>query len=251
MIEALILDDEPKARINLKAILEEYIPQIRVIAEAENVAEALKLMDKHKPKLVFLDIELQRESGFDFLAQMERNDFYTIFTTAHDEYAIKAFKLAAVDYILKPIDIDGLQEAVERVEKRIEVEDLPSNTLKRLMETLQSRNNFDKIAIPNSESVDFFRMKDIIRFEAVDNYTIMYAVNSKPITVSKNIKQFEDLLEPHNFIRIHRSHLINMKYIKSYYRGEGGYVILEDETSLPVSRRKKAAFMESIHKLGH
>lgn len=251
MIEALILDDEPKARLNLKSILAEYIPQVHVVAEAENVADALTLMDKHNPKLVFLDIELQKESGFDFLAQMERSDFYTLFITAHDEYAIKAFKLAAVDYILKPIDIDDLIEAVERVEKRIQSDVFPNNTLKVLIESLQSKNNFDKIAIPNSESVDFYRMCDIIRFEAVDNYTIMYAVNTKPITVSKNIKQFEDLLEPHNFFRIHRSHLINMKYIKSYFRGEGGYVILEDETSIPVSRRKKAAFMESIHKLGH
>jgi two-component system LytT family response regulator len=214
------------------------------VALCQNIAEAVEAVAVHSPQVVFLDIQLQRETGFDLLTKLKEINFEVIFTTAYTEYAIKAFKFSAIDYLLKPIDIDELIKAVAKVEKRV-----TNNMTSRLTELVQnlkreSPENF-KIALPTLEGLVFVNVKDIIYCEASSNYTKIYTSDEKYL-VSKTLKEYDELLSDHNFFRIHNSYLININSIKKYVKGEGGYVVLNNNVSLDVSKRKKEAFLNRI-----
>ena len=245
MISAIIIDDEAKGRLALREKLLSYCPQIKVVAEATNGQEALMLIQHHKPQLIFLDIEMPKMNGFEMLNELPEKDFHIIFTTAYDQYAIKAIKYAAFDYLLKPIDIQELQEAISNVETR------ENNQTKKQVELLQQnmlhpKKQLNKLAIPTLEGLLFFDINDIIHLEANSNYTNIYFTNKTKITASKTLKEFEELLPEDIFFRTHHSHLINLNYIKRYIKGDGGQIELQNGSYVDVARRKKEEFLKAI-----
>lgn len=242
MIASIIVDDELKSRESLKILLEDFCENVEVKAVCQNVEEALSAIERYDPQVVFLDIQMQRETGFDLLAQLTKTDFEIIFTTAYSEYAIKAFKFSAIDYLLKPIDIGELKRAVEKVEKKLSGN--IATRLEKLIENLKPPTPQSyKVALPTADGLVFVKIEDIIYCEASSNYTNIYTLDGKKHIVSRTLKEYEDLLVDHNFFRIHNSHLINLSCIKKYVRGEGGYVIMVNDVSLDVSKRKKDAFL--------
>jgi len=249
MVRCIIVDDELKNLENLKILLEDFCTNAEVAALCQNVEEGVKAIHEHHPDVVFLDIHMQRETGFDLLERIKPVDFEVVFTTAHSEYAIKAFKFSAIDYLLKPIDIDELKRAVDKVEKKLNSN--ISARLEQLVLNLKSssshKQNF-KLAIPSSDGLVFVKIEDIIYCEASSNYTQIFTTGGKKYVVSRTLKEYEELLTDHNFFRIHNSFLINLNSVKKYVRGEGGYVIMDDDSSLDVSKRRKEAFLS---KIGH
>ena len=246
MIKALIVDDEENARGNLQVLLKDYCEEVTVVAMLDNVTDGLKAAKKHKPDLIFLDIEMNGETGFDLLSMIEDIDFDVVFTTAHSDYALKAFKFNATDYLLKPIDIDELIKAVSKTSKRLGNQ-LSKNKMDQIISRAQQPNNpFKKIALPTVDGLIFVERDHIIRCESADNYTTFYLHDGSKIMVSKTIKHFEEMLSEYNFFRVHQSHLINLRHLKQYHKGEGGYAIMSDDSSVIVSRRKKEAFLSGL-----
>ncbi len=247
MVRCIVVDDELKSRESLKILLEDFCDNADVLALCQNVDEGVVAIQEHKPDVVFLDIQMQRETGFDLLAKIKQVNFEVIFTTAHSEYAIKAFKFSAIDYLLKPIDIEELRKAVEKVEKKLNHN--ISARLEQLVQNLKpsSGQNY-KLALPTSDGLIFVKIEDIVYCEASSNYTNIFTQDGKKHVVSRTLKEYEDLLTEHNFFRIHNSFLINLNSIKKYVRGEGGYVVMSNDVSLDVSKRKKEGFLS---KLGH
>jgi two-component system, LytTR family, response regulator len=245
MIRCIIVDDEVKSQKSLKILLEDFCKNVSVLALCKSVAEAEKAIIELKPDLIFLDIELRRETGFDLLTRLENFDFEVIFTTAYSEYAIKAFKFAAIDYLLKPIDIKELKNALERVAK-IKSHSI-TDRLSELVQNLQGGGTENpKLALPTSEGLVFVKIADILYCEAVSNYTEITMVDGKKFLVTRTLKEYEELLPAQNFFRIHHSSVINLNAVKKYVRGDGGYVVMVNDKSLDVSKRKKDGFLERI-----
>jgi two-component system LytT family response regulator len=245
MVRSIIVDDELKSRESLKILLEDFCENVEVLALCQNVAESMIAIEAHKPDVVFLDIQMQRETGFDLLTKLKAVNFEVVFTTAYSEYAIKAFKFSAIDYLLKPIDIEELKKALYKVEKRLNGN--ISERLEQLIQNLKPGASQDyKLALPTSDGLIFIKINDIIYCEASSNYTQIFSLDGKKHLVSRTLKEYEDLLLEHNFFRIHNSHLVNLGYIKKYVRGEGGYVIMTNDVSLDVSKRKKEAFLTRL-----
>lgn len=242
MINALIVDDEAKGRLALREKIISYCPTIKIIAEAASGKEALQLIEQLKPQLVFLDIEMPDMNGFEMLNKVSEKNFHIIFTTAYDQYAIKAIKYAAFDYLLKPVDIEELITAVINIENR-EYKNT-SRQLELMEQNMQlHKTHFKKIAVPASDGLHFFDTDNIIHLEASSNYTIIHFANLTKITVAKTLKEFEELLPADFFFRPHHSHIINLKYIKRYIKGDGGQVELENGKYIDISRRKKEEFL--------
>jgi len=245
MISALIIDDEAKGRLALREKLSAYCPQIKVLAEAANGEEALLLIQHHDPQLIFLDIEMPRMNGFEMLNELAEKNFHIIFTTAYDQYAIKAIRYAAFDYLLKPIDIEELKTAISNIAAREN-----SQTRKQvelLNQNMQpSKKQLSKLAIPTLDGLMFYDIADIIYLEANSNYANIYLTNKVKITASKTLKEFEELLPEDTFFRPHHSYLINLNYIKRYIKGDGGQIELQNGTYVDVSRRKKDEFLKTI-----
>ena len=245
MISCIIVDDEQKSRESLKILIEDFCEGVEVKALCQNVAEAMEGIEQFKPSVVFLDIQLQRETGFDLLTKVKTVDFDVVFTTAYSEYAIKAFKFAAIDYLLKPIDIQELKNAIEKVAKKAGSN--ISDRLEQLLGNLRSKSTDNyKLALPTADGLVFVKVNDILYCEASSNYTEIFLVNDKKYLVSRTLKEYEDMLTDQNFFRIHHSYLINLDCIKKYVRGEGGYVIMSNDKSLDVSKRKKEGFLSRI-----
>ncbi|MEO6407080.1 MAG: LytTR family DNA-binding domain-containing protein [Ferruginibacter sp.] len=245
MLSAIIIDDELKGRAVLNQKLKEYCPLVTVTGEAAHGEEGLKIIETLKPDIIFLDIEMPRMNGFEMLSTIREKNFHVIFTTAYDQYAIKAIKYAAFDYLLKPIDIDELRSAVERIASNENI-----NTRKQI-ELLQQnmqhpRKQLNKLAIPTLEGLFFYDINDIVQLEANRNYTYIFLINNAKILASKTLKDFEDLLPTDIFFRTHHSHLINLNYIKRYIKGDGGQIELQNGNFVDVARRKKEEFMKMI-----
>jgi two-component system LytT family response regulator len=205
------------------------------------VDEAVTAINNTKPDVVFLDIEMQQETGFDLLNKIGEIDFEVIFITAYSDYAIKAIKFSAIDYLLKPIDIEELKNAVLRViQKR---EGRTSGRLQILRDNLTAPREKLKIGLPTTHGIIFTGVENILYCEASSNYTVLYTSDGKEYVASKTLKEYEDLLLEHNFFRIHHSYLVNLSAIKKYVKGDGGHVILANEVSLDVSKRKKTDFL--------
>jgi len=247
MVKCVIVDDELKSRESIKILLEEFCQNAQVCATCQNVKEAIAAIQEHSPDVVFLDIQMQRETGFDLLEQLKNIEFEVVFTTAYSEYAIKAFKFSAIDYLLKPVDIGELQRALEKVEKKLNGKISPR--LEQLLGNLKatpSHSQDVKITLPSSDGLIFVKLTDIMYCEASSNYTFIHTQDGKKHVVSRTLKEYEDLLVDHDFFRIHNSFLVNIKTIKKYVRGEGGYVVLNNDVSLDVSKRRKEAFLSRI-----
>ncbi|MCW5909481.1 MAG: response regulator transcription factor [Cyclobacteriaceae bacterium] len=245
MLKCIIVDDESKSRESLRILIEDFCDSVKVCALCQNVDEGIQAIKEHKPEVVFLDIQLQRETGFDLLTRIKDINFEVIFTTAYSEYAIKAFKFSAIDYLLKPIDIDELKMALGKVNKKLD--DNISLRLKHLLQNLKApaSGNY-KLALPTSEGFHFVKVSDIMYCEASSNYTEIVTQDGKKHLVSRTLKEYDDMLTEHDFYRIHNSYLINLNAIKKYVRGEGGYVVMNNDRSLDVSKRKKEGFLERI-----
>lgn len=245
MITAIIIDDEAKGRLALRKKLQSYCPDVKILAEAADGIEALSVIEKHHPQLIFLDIEMPKMNGFEMLNAVKEKDFQIIFTTAYDQYAIKAIKYAAFDYLLKPVDIEELKCAIARIEVN------ETTQTKKQIELLQynighPKKQMNKLAVSTMNGLLFFEINDVIHLEAQSNYTYIYFTNKPKIIVSKTLKELEDLLPNDIFFRVHHSYLINLNYIKKYIRGDGGQIELENGILVDVSRRKKDEFLKAI-----
>lgn len=252
MIKIAIIDDEQNSRDTLKGKLDLFCPEVEVTAEAGGVSEALEAIRTHHPDAIFLDIKLAGESGFDILDELAEDDTLNpeiIFITAHDEFAIQAIKFSALDYLLKPIDPEELVKAVRKVEGQ---KGLPKNAanLNVLVENIrQASDSPKKIVVPTSDGMHVLKLSDIIRLESSSNYTTFFLNNEKSLLASKTLKEFDMMLEGYNFNRVHKSHLVNMNYLKKYVQTDGGYLVLEDGSKIPVANRKKEQLVSILKNL--
>lgn len=244
MLTAIIIDDEMKGRVALKQKLQDYCPDVKLAGEAADGFEGLKLIDKHQPEVVFLDIEMPRMNGFEMLHQVKNKNFHLIFTTAYDQYAIKAIKYSAFDYLLKPVDIEELKSAIQKVQN--DKKQHTDQKLEVLEQNISPRNPLNKIAIPTLEGLLFFDIAEIIHLEAQSNYTAIYFHHHPRLIASRTLKEFEDLLPTDMFFRPHHSHLINLKFIKRYIKGDGGQIEMQNGNFVDVARRKKEEFLKAI-----
>ncbi len=245
-LTAILIDDENNSRNSLRQKLITYCPQIDIVSEAENGEEGIKAIETYKPDIVFLDVEMPRMNGFNMLQQLQHRNFELIFTTAYDHYAIQAIRFSALDYLVKPIEIATLKEAVARAQERKQT-NFPNQRIETLLyNLLDEKNTHTRIAIPSMEGLQFVAIAEIIYLEAESNYTFIHVQPASRLTVSKTLKDFEELLPASIFIRIHHSFLINKNHVRKYLRGEGGQVLMSNGTMLDVARRKKDEFMKAI-----
>jgi len=245
-IKAILIDDELNSLQNLHQKIEGFCPDLQVIAVAQKPEEAMLLIKHHKPDVIFLDIEMPKMSGFRMLEELGECDFEIIFTTAYNHYAIDAIRISAFDYLMKPIAIQELQVAANRLSKLRSSSQTKEkiDILKNSMSEKKSQE--DKIAIPTSEGLEFIPIKSILHIESSSNYCKIFFTESKSLLVTKLLKDFEDMLQPYHFYRIHNSHLINLNYIQKYVKANGGQVMMKDGTLLDVARRKKEEFLKMI-----
>ncbi len=250
MIKVVIIDDEKDAVKSVELIIKEYCPSVQVVGKGYSASEGRKEILKHQPDLVFLDIEMPRGSGFDLLEMLPNRDFELIFITAYNHFAIKAFKYSAIDYILKPIDIDEFIDAITKVEKRImQKTNSDGDTLNQKYDTLLSNvksPKLNKITLQTADAQVFLDVNNISHIEAEGSYSIFHTTQDGKILVSKNLKEFETLLSGNDFFRTHNSHLINLSFVKRYVIKDGGYILMTDDTMVPISRRRKEAFLEQM-----
>lgn len=243
---AILIDDESSSRNSLRQKLINHCKEITIIAECESGEEGIIAIQHHKPDIVFLDVEMPRMNGFVMLQQLETRNFELIFTTAYDHYAIRAIHFSALDYLVKPIEIKTLTEAVERARQKKQT-DIPNQRIETLLHNLiDEKNIHNRIAIPSLEGLQFIEITDIIYLEAESNYTFVHLQAGTKLTVSKTLKDFEELLPSLVFIRIHHSYIINKNHLRKYLKGEGGQVLLSNGKILDVARRKKEDFMRAI-----
>lgn len=249
MLKAIIIDDVKKIRESVKDLLDNNCPQVIIVAEAENITDAFTKITLHQPDLLFLDIEMPDGTGFELLQKFKQIHFKIIFITAYEEYAIKAFKHSAIDYLLKPVDKDELIEAVQKANTAIRKENMELK-LQALFSHLDKKNSdAQKIVLKTSDSIYSVAINDIIHCESEKNYTTFYLNDGQKIVVSTTLKEYEELLSPSGFFRVHQSHLINLHYFDRYLKSEGGTVVLKNKAIVPVSSRKKEELLKIIEKL--
>lgn len=244
-IKAIIVEDEKSNRENLAKLLGEYCQKVELIAQCASAIEGRKAITELKPDLVFLDIEMPGGSGFSMLESLGEINFEVIFVTAFNHYGIKAVKFCALDYLLKPIDILELSQAVEKVEKRLS-EKSENLRMKTMLSNQKGKMANPKIAIPLSDKIEFVEVSFIIRCEGESNYTHIYLSNGETILASKTLKEFDELLAENNFLRTHQSHLINLNEVKSYMKSDGGYIKMKDGTSVSISRQRREMVLEKL-----
>jgi len=239
MLKAIIVEDEPASRETLRNYINKYSKQIHIAGEAESVKTGLAEIQKHKPDLVFLDVEMPYGNAFDLLDQVEDRSFETIFVTAYDHYAMKALNFSASYYILKPIDIDELVKAVEQVAEKQESKEHALRT-NVLIDNIKIENKqLQKIILPLLDGFEVVTVKDIVHCKANDNFTEFYLLDGSKQMICRTLKFYDELLSDLDFIRVHKSHLINLQYIKRYKKGKGGQVIMNDGTAIDVSASRK------------
>ena len=245
---AIIIDDVDNSRITLAHDLTQYCPQIKIIGEANSVKTAIIEIADKKPDVVFLDIQLGDGLGFEILESIKDFNFQVIFTTALDSYGIKAIKFSALDYLLKPIDPDELIVAVNKLEKNTKPDDIKDsiNLLLNNIKDIQPSNK--RIVLNSADKVHMVYITDIIRCESQGSYTVFHLKNKEQIVVTKNLKEYENMLEEYSFIRVHHSHLINFSYLKEFVKKDGGYAVMTDNSQVPVSFRKKNDLLDMIEK---
>jgi two-component system LytT family response regulator len=239
-MKTVIIDDEANNVANLQSLLQQYCPIIQIAGVAYNAATGKDLINSTRPELVFLDIQMPGESGFDMLQKLPTLDFELVFVTAYDQYGIQAIKFSAIDYLLKPIRIEELQIAVQKATDKNSLKK-QNLQLENLLLFLQQQQNKDehRIALPTAKETRFVSPHQIIRCESSNNYTYFFLESGEEILVSKPLFEFEPLLENYGFARTHQSHLVNKKYVRSFIKEDGGYLLLENGSHLPVSRLKK------------
>jgi two-component system, LytTR family, response regulator len=241
-IKTILVDDEPGNIITLQELLKKFCPFINITGTAENIEQAEELIKKQQPDLVFLDIEMPYGNAFDLLEKLRPAAFEVVFVTAFDDYAIKAFKYAALDYILKPVNIPDLREAAAKVLKRINEKGINSKIELLLSNIKSGQYETDRIALPTIDGLQFEALSDIIFLQSNTSYTTVHLKGGRKYIVSKILGDIEAILPPTGFCRIHNSFIINIHQVKKYHKGRGGYVVMHDGTSIEVSVRKKDDF---------
>lgn len=244
-ISTLIVEDEHMGRIFLKSLIEDYCPQIQVFAEAASIEEAKEAIQKQQPELVFLDIHLPDGDGFHLLNAFPKREFEVIFTTAHEEHALRAFEHLALQYLLKPVEIAALQAAVSRFED-IWKQRQRNRELNAEIKRKEQQQGRAKIAIPMRDEILFVSVDDIIRCEADSSYTHIYLSKEKHIMASKPLGHYENLLSEYGFFRVHDKHLINLQYVEKYVKGQGGQVLLCENHSVDVATRRRDSLLEKL-----
>jgi two-component system LytT family response regulator len=247
MIKAIIIDDIEQARITLKKDLETYAPDVQIIGEANGVIEGAKLLKNMQPDILFLDIQMQDGSGFDLLDILKDISFKIIFITASDAHAIKAFRYAAIDYLMKPVDPDELTAALDKFRAQKLNENEKYKLLNDSLKNHQKPN--ERLALHTQDKIHIVNINEILRCESSVNYTEFHFSGGKKLLVTKTLKDFEDLLSDQGFYRVHQSHLVNTKYIKEFVKTEGGYLLMNDGFNVPVSVRKKAEVIKMLEEL--
>lgn len=246
MIKTIIVDDEKHCSDNLAWLLQQYCPEIEVAAVCDHATVGLEQILRHQPRLVFLDVEMPGKTGFEMLEGLTNIDFTVIFTTAYNQYALRAIKFGALDYLMKPIDKDELREAVNKfitLEKHLSL-----NQLTALLSNSKRTNDFSyqKIAFPTLHTYELVPLNEILVCESSNNYTNVHLISGKKILVSKTLKEIEELLNASPFFRVHNSWLVNLNYAVRFIKGEGGYLMLNNDLTIPVSRSKREELLKLI-----
>lgn len=249
MLNAIIVDDEEFARSSLYFLIQQNCQEIQVVGIAKSVSEARNLLTQHSVDLIFLDIAMPGENGFELIPQVQQSNANVIFTTAYDQYALKAIKANALDYLLKPIDIDELKEAVGKAVKYSnfnKVENNRNESLKNLANDLQDSQAVKKITLPSSQGFRLIDIDDIVHIEADSNYSIFNLINLEKIVVAKVLKDYEEILPENRFVRVHKSSIVNLKFVKEYNSKNGLQVVLNNGEIIIVSRRRASDFFDKI-----
>ena len=249
MITAVLIDDEKNALEVLEMQLTRFCKDVHVLAMCDSGAKGIAAIKKYHPDLVFLDIEMPHKNGFDVLNESREMAYDVVFTTAYDQFAIKAFKFSAIDYLLKPIDILELQAAVEKSRLKNGQAGLDEKIKLLFSQLNQPAKLNNKIALPVGDAMQVMEADEIIRCESESNYTHVYLANGKKLTFAKTLKEVEENIQGIPFCRIHQSHLINVNHVSKFVKGEGAYVVMKDGTQIAISRNRKEAFMETFRKL--
>lgn len=250
-IRAVIVDDELNARENLSFLITSYCPNIQIVGAAESVSEAINLIEETRPNLVFLDIEIGEGSGFDVLDSIKDSRIEVVFITAFNHYAIKAFKFSAIDYLLKPVDIDELKEATQRAEERLKSSQFSNRLgylLNNISEQQKESKKFKRLGLPVHGGIHFFPLEEVVRLQSQSNYTTFYLTQNRKFLISKTLKEYDEMLSDQRFVRVHQSHLINIDHVVQYQKGDGGYLILSDGSNVPLSKNYKDNFLIFLNK---
>ncbi len=245
MITATIVDDEPDCCESLATLLERYCPEVKVLDICYSAETAIQSIQEHKPQILFLDIEMPFMNGFELLQKVGEIDFEVIFTTSYDQYAIKAIRFSALDYLLKPIEREELQKSVQKAVQRNKFP-LPQQ-LEILLQKLKHPGiPVTRIAIPTMEGFQLLLAESIISCESQSNYTFLFLKDKRKIIASRNLKEVEEILEDYPFIRVHHSHLVNINEVEKYIKGEGGYLVMSDGSTIDVSRSRKELLLKQL-----
>jgi two-component system LytT family response regulator len=243
MLRAIVVDDIETIRKDHIAILKNHCPNVAVIGQADSVESGVALIKQLAPDLVFLDVEMPDGNGFDLLQKLKPFDFRVIFITGYEDFAIRAFRFSAIDYLLKPVKAVDLVEAVQKAEQSLNNEVLELK-LNNLFANLERPKNLQKLVLKTADKIYSVNIQDIVHCESDKNYTTFYFINAPQLVVSTNLKEYDMLLSPHNFFRTHKSHLINMAYFDHFIKSEGGNkIIMKNKTAIPLSVRKKDEFL--------
>jgi len=248
MKKVLIIDDENRTRALIAKMIDSFGLDVEAIAEGENVQSGIKAIEKHNPDIVFLDIQMPDGTGFDVIRSIEEKSFEVIFITAHEEFAIKAIKFSALDYLLKPVDAMELKAALEKAIVTVEGNTKDSRQYEALNSNIQKTEK-RRLVLKTQESVHVVELDQIIRCEADRNYTSFFLLDNKKILVSKTLKEYETLLAAHNFLRVQQSHLINIDYVDRYDKKNGGAVVMKDGSEVPLSPAKREIFFKRLENL--
>ena len=245
MITATIVDDEPFCCESLATLIERYCPDVRVLDICYSAAKALQSIQEQKPQILFLDIQMPHMNGFELIEKLPAVDFKLIFTTSYDQYALKAIHVSALDYLLKPIDREELQRAVQ---KALSIGDPLPQQIEILLNKLHHPTiSVNKIAIPTMEGLQMIFVDSIISCRADSNYTILFLKNKQKVTASRTLKDIEEMLSDYSFARVHHSFLVNLNEVDKYIKGEGGYLVMSDGTTIDVSRSRKEILLKKLH----
>lgn len=244
MISAVIVDDKTANIGTLNKLITVYCPQVKIVAAVTNIDSAYSSIIQLSPDLVFLDIEMRGGNGFELLRKFEHVSFAVIFTTAHSQYAVQAFRDNALDYLLKPLDIDALQQAVMKAERQLTAKD----TNRKLELLLQNAPGTNKISIPVQDGYLFINSDDLVRCEGAGSYSFFFMKDGKKLTVSLRLKECEELLPPVSFLRVHKSHIVNLAYVSRYIRGRGGSILMQDGSIVDVAPDRKISFLETMRR---
>jgi two-component system LytT family response regulator len=248
MLNAVIIDDEKDSIDTLKWKLENYCPDVMVVASFDSPADGVSYLKENPPDLLFLDIEMPMLTGFDVLEEIGRDiTFDIIFTTAYDNFGIQAIKFSALDYLLKPVQNKELKEAIEKHLKKTQNK-IPAEQIDALLTNVKAerKGKRGRIALASKESIEFVDPQDIVVCEANSNYTNVYLAEGRKRVISKTLKEFEDMLTPFNFFRPHNSHLINLSRVREFIRGDGGYLVMENKMKIPVSKNKREELLDLL-----